>query len=377
MRNAKTLLILAAITVMVVVAAIVSRQESTAIPRQGESLFPKLMADINDTVEVVGASKGNTFTLTRRDGRWVVKERSDYPADADRVQELLVGTAQLRRVEPKTRKPDLYAKLGVEDIDHEKSTSVKIALKNAAGATLAELIVGQSRWSKGDPSQREYYVRLPQDPQAWLVEGQIPEEKSPSKWLDDEVLGLDSARVREVSVTHADGHTVVVRRSDPKEDDFELVGLPKGAEVESVYKINSIGNTLTNLTLDDVKPAAAVSFEKRSGLSVVLKTFDGLAVTMQTTKDDDRTLARFSAAFDPPLMHKKVSDKPQAKTEASSSNNEGKLKTADAVKQEIKKLNNRWEGWAYIVPKYRVDDLAKRKSELIKVSKKSKKTKGG
>ena len=126
MRNGKTLVILGLVTLAVVLATIFTRQESTAIPRQGERLFPQLMANINDTTEVVGVSKNETFTLTRRDGHWVVKEKSDYPADANKVRQLIVGMAQFRRVEPKTRNPELYEKLGVEGINKEAAKSVKI-----------------------------------------------------------------------------------------------------------------------------------------------------------------------------------------------------------------------------------------------------------
>jgi hypothetical protein len=171
MRNGKTLVILGLVTLAVVLAAIFTRQESTAIPRQGERLFPQLMANINNTTEVVGVSKNETFTLTRRDGHWVVKEKSDYPADANKVRQLIVGTAQFQRVEPKTRNPELYEKLGVEGINKEEAKSVKISLKNTSGVALAEFLLGERRWSRGDPSLSEYYVRLPDDPQAWLVEG--------------------------------------------------------------------------------------------------------------------------------------------------------------------------------------------------------------
>lgn len=371
MRNTKTLVILGVVTLAVVLAAVFSRKESTAIPRQGEPLFPNLMASINETAEVVGMSKSETFTLTRRDGRWVVKEKSGYPADTDKVHEFLVGAAQLRRVEPKTRNPDLYHKLGVEDADAKGSESLKISLKNAGGDALAAFILGKGRWSKGDPSLREYYVRLPGNPQAWLVEGKLSDDKSPIRWLDDEILKLDSDRVREVRVTHPNGHRVIVRREQPGDDDYQLVGVPKGATVDPVYAVNSIGNGLTSLTLDDVKPASGVRFKKRTGIAVELKTFDGLWVKMQTMKVGDKNLARFTANFDASLVHEKAQAEKQAKKpEDKEANKEPKLRPPDAVKKEAEELTARWKDWVYVVPQYRIDSLAKKKSELIKSTKK-------
>lgn len=373
MRNGKTLVILGLVTLAVVLAAIFTRQESTAIPRQGERLFPQLMANINDTTEVVGVSKNETFTLTRRDGHWVVKEKSDYPADANKVRQLIVGTAQFRRVEPKTRNPELYEKLSVEGINKEAAKSVKISLKNTSGAALAEFLLGERRWSRGDPSLSEYYVRLPDDPQAWLVEGKIPDDKSPTNWLDDEILELDSARVREVRVTHPDGDKVTVRHSKPSANDYQLLGLPEGAEVEFNYAVNSIGNTLTSLTLDNVKPAPEVRFKNGTGLSVELETFDGLRVQMQTMKDGEDNLAWFSAMFDSSLIHEdERANKETTESADKDAKKKSKLKAPDDVKKEAATLNTRWKDWVYVVPQYRIDSLGKKKSELIKFTKKTK-----
>jgi hypothetical protein len=380
MLGRKTILVLAAVTVVVALAAIFSKQDSSAIPGQGEPLFPELMAQINDARQVSGVSSDGSFTIKRRDNSWVVEEKSNYPADADKVHRLLLGTAQLTRIEPKTRKPEYYARLGVEDVDVAGSTSLKIALKDAGDRTLAALILGTRRPATGNPNLSEYFVRVPDNPQTWLVEGKLPDDKNPINWVDREILELDSKRVREVRVTHANGDKIIVRRPDPSADDFELVGLPKGAEIKDVYAVNSIGNGLTNLSLDDVKPASAVRQDKKkAAMSVEITTFDGLRVTMHTRKNGKENLAWFSAAFDPALVYEdtKVA-KTETGSEAQDAGTQTGLKAADAVKQEAETLNTRWKGWVYVVPQYRVDSVAKKKSDLIKFSKKqgSRKTAG-
>lgn len=372
MRSSQTLVILGLVTLAIVLAAaIFSQRESTGIPNQGEPLFPELMANINETAEVIHVSKDEALTLARHDGRWVVKEKANYPADVDKVHQLLVGTAQLRRVEPKTRKPELYDKLGVEDVDKEGAKSTKILLKNGNGNVLADFILGENRWVTGKPSLRQYYVRLPGDPQAWLVEGNIPDDKSTNHWLDDDILTLDAERVREVKVTHPDGRKVIVRRADPNTKDYQLVGLPKGAEVESASALNSIGNVLTNIVLEDVKPDLQVDFEKRAGLSVELKTFDGLLVTMKTMKDGNNNLARFRATFDASLVHREKASKEKNESDDKGANKKSKLEEPDVVKKEAETLSVRWTGWVYVIPEYRIDILAKEKSHLIKKKKKT------
>ncbi|MFQ5756793.1 MAG: DUF4340 domain-containing protein [Acidiferrobacterales bacterium] len=371
MLGRKTILVLAAVTVVVALSAIFSKQDSGAIPGQGEPLFPQLMAQINDARQVSGVSNDGSFTINRRDDDWVVKEKFDYPADADKVRRLLLGTAQLTRIEPKTRKLEYYARLGIEDVDVAGSTSLKIALKDAGDRTLAELILGTRRPATGNPNLSEYFVRVPDNPQAWLVEGKLPDDKNPINWVDREILELDSKRVREVRVTHANGDKIIVRRPDPSTDDFELVGLPKGAEIKDIYAVNSIGNGLTNLSLDDVKPASAVRQDKKkAAMSVEITTFDGLRIKMRTRKKDKQNLAWFNAAFDPALVYKNAKpEKTETGSEAQNADEQTGLKAVDAVKQEVDTLNARWKGWVYVVPQYRVDSIAKKKSDLIKFSK--------
>lgn len=372
MLGRKTILVLAAVTGVVALAAIFSKQDSSAIPGQGEPLFPELMAQINDARQVSGISGDGSFTIKRRDNGWVVEEKSNYPADADKVHRLLLGTAQLTRIEPKTRKPELYAQLGVEDVDADGSQSLKFTLKNAGGDELADFILGTRRPATGNPNLSEYFVRVPGNPQTWLVEGKLPDDKNPINWVDREILELDSKRVRAVRVTHANGGEIIVRRPDPSADDFELVGLPKGAQIKDVYAVNGIGNGLTNLSLDDVKSASAIRQDKKkAAMSVEITTFDGLRVTMHTRKNGKENLAWFTAAFDPALVYEdtKVA-KTETGSEAQDADEQTGLKATDAVKQEAETLNTRWQGWVYVVPQYRVDSVAKKKSDLIKFSKK-------
>ncbi|MFQ5938411.1 MAG: hypothetical protein ACE5LB_18575, partial [Acidiferrobacterales bacterium] len=167
----------------------------------------------------------------------------------------------------------------------------------------------------------------------------------------------------------------VVQREDPSVDDYELVDLPNGAVVKAQYEVNSIANTLTNLALDDVKPVTDISFHGRQPLSVELTTFDGLRISMQTIKEGKRNFARFQAVFDASLATHGAT----GVSESTAAEQKNRLKTPDDAKKEAAKLAARWKDWVYAVPQYRIDSLAKKKSELFKVGEqdKSEKTSGG
>ena len=355
MRGPRLLAALGALTLVFALAAFFLRQQPATIPQQGQALFPDLLARINDAAQIVLTNRDGGLTLERREGLWVVVDKHAYRADRERVQRLLVGTAQLRRVEPKTRDPERYAEIGVQDVDAKDAKSLKISLKDGAGKTLAEYLLGESRAAKADPAASEYFVRLPSDPQSWLVEGKVPTDSSPVSWLEREILKIDRQRVREVRVRHADGNTLVVRRPSPQAEDYELVGLPKGKQIDYPYAVNSVGDTLADLGLDDVRPAAQLAL-KDPRLRATLVTFDGLRVVMETFKEDGSNLARLQAAFEPP-----PAGPDKLATEAKTV-----LKKPDEVKEEAAMLNARWREWVYVIPQYRVDSLAKKTSELSK-----------
>ena len=367
MRNTKYLVILILVTAAVVLAAVFSRQESNAVSREGQLLFPDFMQVINDSSEIEGVSGAEQFTIALEDNRWVVREKSDYPASLDDVHQLLVGTAQLRRLEQKTSNPDLYPKLGLEGEAAEGTTSLKLTVRETDGDALAELIIGNTRPGKSDASLNEYYVRVPDDSEAWLVQGKLPSHRTANDWLDKELLTLDQERVREARIIHPDGEEVIVRRDNPSINDYELAGLPEGEEIESTYAVNRIATALTNVSLSDVKPASELSFSEGTGLSAELATFDGLRVNIETTQEDDVTYARFSANFDAALAVADEEPKPestdQSDTIPEATEEAPKTETAE---QEARTLNARWQDWAYALPDYLITDLEKTNTDLIK-----------
>ncbi len=118
----KALLILILLTVVVAAAAVIVRKDTNAVAGAGEPLFPALLDNINDITTVVGVGAGETFTLVREGDRWVVSEKQGFPADQDKARQLILGMARLARIEPKTSNPDLYEKIGLDDIHAEDGT---------------------------------------------------------------------------------------------------------------------------------------------------------------------------------------------------------------------------------------------------------------
>jgi hypothetical protein len=371
MRSTKMLSFLAALALALVLVAVWTRKVETPTTVAPDLLFPHLLARVNDISQVHQVRGDAVVTVTRGTSGWAVQEQNGYPADAERVRALLLGLAQLRRVEPKSRNPEHYAQLGLGSETGSVATTVTLM---AGSEKAAELVVGKRRPAKGSDRQ-QLSVRLPDDPQVWLVEGNVPAYKDAAGWLDNRVLKLDRGRIRSVAVAYPDGETVDVSRPDASAKDFHLAGLTTGQEVASPATVNAVATAFADLACDDVKPVAEVDFDGKRSWSATLDTFDGLRVTVATAPVGDKTYARFSAsvgdgaraadaaAAKPPAGDDKAGEEAKAAAPA----------TGQTVQREAESLNARWQGWAYALPPYRVTAIAKHRAELVKKNEPAKK----
>lgn len=379
--KSKTIGLLAGITIVgIMLAVFVNREPSATIPQSGQLLFPDFMSVVNDVNEVVIETKEQTVTLVRGEHAWGVKEKAGYRADVEKVKQAIVGLADLRIHEPKTKNPELYDRLGLQDSNQEGSLSKTVTVKTADNPEVAKLVVGNQKPAKGNPRMSDIYVRKPGDSQTWLVMGNMPLETVPSEWLDKEVTALTTKRVRQVTVTHPKGDTLHLSKEKPEDLDFRMDSIPAGFKVSSQFNVNNVVGTLVQLSLEDVKPLAEVDFSGKPGVSAILETFDGLRLHVHTTKQNETVFAKFSAEFDVSLIQTPEPEtKPEdtQKADGAEGEKEGKdtgvktpekeslLNKPEEVQKEVELLNQRVNGWAYALPSFRVENFSKLKKDLI------------
>ena len=368
MRGARSILILAAVTAIVVGAVLSVDRESSTAARSGEIVFPGLLDQVNSVVRVRVTGNEGKFTLTQDRDTWVVEEKERYAADPDRVHKLLLGAAGMKRVEPKTSNPELYPKLWLEDPSSKDAKSVRFVLENASDAELANWVLGDRRPSKSDASRTELYIRVADDPLAWLVEGSVPGGQKIIDWLDRPVARIDRERLRAVEVVHADGTVIAVNKSLPADADFALRDIPADREADSQYRINDIGRFLEDLRFEDVAPSSSLDFAGSLDKQVQATTFDGLRVHLETVMRDGEAWAQLRAEFDEGLVEKSEDAAEASKDEAGAAPGDtpGSLRSADEVRAEAERLNARWKGWAYELPSFKRDYIAKRMDELTR-----------
>ncbi|MEO8324677.1 MAG: DUF4340 domain-containing protein, partial [Nitrospirota bacterium] len=351
-----------------------------------------LLSGVNDVNELIVETKDETVTLVREESTWQVKEKAGYRADVEKVKQILIGLAELRILEPKTKNPELYDRLGLQDKEQEGSLSTTVTLKTPKNPEAAMVILGNQRPAKGNPRMSEIYVRKPGDPQTWLTKGNLPLEKVAGEWLDKEITALTTKRVHRVTVTHPGGETLLLSKEKPEDLDFQLDSIPAGSNVASQFNVNNVVGTLVQLPLEDVKEEQEVNFQNHTGVTALLETFDGLRLHVQTAKQEDKIYGKFSAEYDPNLVRpvdvtpssEKVETVPaqdSAQDEKATKSQEEKptiekqgkpspkvdsvLKKPEEVQKEVEAFNQRVQGWAYELPSFRVENFSKAKRDFL------------
>ncbi len=362
MRKLPSTIFLAVVTLAVVAAAVLLPQRSShSIRGSGELLFPDLLPRLQDVTRIRVHNSSGAFELARTEQQWLVATQDNYTADQDRIHRLLIGIAGLVRIEPLTRKAERYSQLGLQAPAASGGSALKFELLDNAQQHVAALLVGNRRHTTGG---ERLYVRVGDDPQAWLVEGKLPDNRDMIDWLSRDIIALQRDRIRDVRIQHASGEHLFVFRLDPFSEDYMLEGLPANKTLKGQWHVNDIGRFLEELRFISVQPhssAAAVAAETR----LTITTFDGLRVRVGITKHAEKLLARLSALADPTL-HQKLTPPAAADTSADGSHQQALAaqRSFAEVEAETAALNRLWGKWLYGLPEYKFDYINKTLSDL-------------
>ncbi|WP_455374846.1 DUF4340 domain-containing protein [Kaarinaea lacus] len=374
MRNRKHLTVLALAAVIFIIATIFTESTDNDLTGAGSPFFPDLLAKANDVSMIKIQRNAGTLTLERNQEMWQVKENNGYPADINKVRELVLGVSNLLKVEPKTRKPENYERIGLQDISKNDSTAVRVTLNAGAENVVADVIIGNNKASHADNSKMSYYIRRADDPQSWLVDGKLPDKWEAKDWLDINIFEIDRARIKQVVVDHQDGEKVYIHRADSSVRDFTLDSLKPGEQVTAPFEVNNIATTFTKMTFDDVVSEKESGAESTPVYTARLTTFDGLVLTFQPYKKGDMHLVKYSASFDQAAANSTANttaaegsqETATGDTKATPAKPAVKTMSADEVKQEVEKYNAVWKGWMYQLPEFRIKNIGKKKADLLK-----------
>jgi hypothetical protein len=338
MQQRRLIPLAAATAVLVALAAVALATGGYGVSRAEPDAraLPGLANKLGQVASVDVQGNGLNLTFVRDGDNWLVAQKGDYPAAAGKVRRIVLALADMTLVEPKTRKPDLYPRLEVEDPGNGKSTLVSV--KDKAAAVLAKLIVGKERYDRLGAGNDGVYVRTPGDPQSWLARGSLDFSDDMANWLDRRIVDIPDNRVARVSLTQADGTTLVLSRTAPT-GKFAVVGAPTSAKYKDETALGEPAMALETLDLDDVQPAAKLPVPDKGTTAASYTTFDGLTVTLKLFQHDHKNWIAVAAT--------------------------GSGKAA----AEAGKIDGRVRHWVYAIPSYKAKMIETKLADLIEPAK--------
>ncbi|HEY6482080.1 MAG TPA: DUF4340 domain-containing protein [Steroidobacteraceae bacterium] len=326
------LLLVVGLLVIAFAVWVASRRHLERNTLTGDLVLPGMQAALNSVSEVrLSKGDGTRTELAKGASGWTVVQRQ-YPADSGKVRKLLLELAALKVVEEKTRTPENYPLLGVEDVTSPKATGTEVEAITP-GKTFA-IIIGKSSSAKSG------FVRVNKALQSLLASPLITLDADPRQWLDRTLLDIPQERIQEVSVHPAQGPAYSASRATKEQSDFTVAGIPKGRELSNPMAADPIAGSLGGLMLEDVQkapatPATTAAPAERS--HATFKTFDGLQVELVGHKDGTRSLISVSVAS-----------------------------SAKATQAEAAALSARVNGWEFEIPSYKYDGLYRPLEDLLK-----------
>lgn len=357
----------AVVAVALIAAAlfVLWREQSsgTAPARLGERLLPAFPAA--DVAKVVITRGKDRATLVRGSGgAWTVEERG-YPAEEDRVRDLLLKMRELKiaQVEPvaAAQRPRLeLADPGAE------GGATQVEFFDAAGKSVGQLLVGKAYLRRagadtaGVPAGR--YVLVKGDETSALMVGDtLPDlVAQPVPWLARAFLRID--RARSVSVAGPDGAPLWAIERDSDQGRWRFSDSRPGAPDEA--KANQVARVFEAMGFTDVVGPMSAHAGKLDGASTVtITTFDGF-----------RYEAKIGGPATPEQRHFAVTvagTPPAARTPAPDEKAEDLEKLDQAFAERAKQLEERlarekgFEQWVYLVSTRVVEALLQPRDRLL------------
>jgi len=345
--------ILLAVTVVaaLAVALLIPQDAGKENGEEAGLLLPGVEERINSVTEVsIQGGAGVDVTLRRAADHWAIVELAGYPADFDRLRQLLADLAQASVLEPKTDNPAYYERLGVQDPSEDAPGAVKVAL--GLGEQRPAVIVGKT--ASGRDGQ---YVRREGEARSLLIDRELEVPTEPVEWAVREVANVVSGDVAEVEIIHPDGSWILASKPSAAATDFVLENLPDGREVISSWTVNSLGGALASLRMDSVAPASGEAPEE--AVRFRLLTFPGIEYTGRAWQDEAGHWIRIGSAI-PAADAGHEAGEPV-------SGGAGEAATDDAdLLAESEAFNRRVSGWSFLIPEYKYANLTKRLDQLLK-----------
>jgi Domain of unknown function (DUF4340)/Protein kinase C terminal domain len=361
------LLLLVAAAIVVGLGGIyfqISRSAAWNESKTDRSVFQNLA--INDVTKIQIRSSASTVTLEKKGAEWRVAERADYPADFEKIRDLIKTLWSLRAGQEMQVGPSQFGRLKVLPPGQGSDTGIEIDLKGEKEANIASLIVGKSVDRSDNATGAAASGRFVFSPavkdRVYLVSETFfsIDPLSVGPWLDKTfIVPGDLKEIDQAAWSNNPGWKII--RDDPKAD-WRLENLQLGEALDKSFA-QSVSNFSPSFT--DVRPASTSPDE--TGLNdpfqIRIKAFDGFTYDLLVGKQGPDKTRYIQVRVSADLPSVRTPDPKESQEDKKKKDEEFDKRNAD-LKQRLEK-EKRFEKWVFLVPDWSLEQILKRRNEIV------------
>lgn len=331
---------------------------------------------VNDVAEIRIRGGANELVLAKTEGRWVVRQRANFPASFSEISDFLRKLAELKPGDPVEIGQSQLGRLELLDPEKGTNAATRVEFKNKDGKVLAAVLLGKKYMRKnpsagpmggGEWPEGRYLMVAGDLGSVCLVKEVFSNvEPKPESWLDREFFKVEKVKSVSFVSTNAAHSWKISRETEAGE--WKMSNLATNESLDTV-KASSAASSLAFPSFSDVLEKGAKPEE--TGLdhpsTVILETFDGFTYTLKFGKpsaDGNNYPMSFAVAFQPVQKER---------TPGKDEKPEDKERLDKEFKDNLKKLQDKFEKekqfekWDYLISKWSVEPLIKPRPEMLAV----------
>lgn len=370
----KTLAIL--LVVLAVLTGLVFVVFMQRSPRQvkrelGAPLVKNLPA--NDIASVTILDAGDEgVQLARIENRWVVENRFGYPADFQKITKFVrkLRDAKIGRSFEATKEvlEHLHLKDPADKNTPEEEKGTVVMLADAKGNPLVRMLMGEPmKGGQGGMFPEGQYILLGNRKTVYLVNKEFEGlGKSPSDWLEKDLIDVKAEDVREVVCLDPDGKTIrFAFRRPAKGKDLEQVHPAAGKEIKQT-SLNRLAGALSALRLEDVLDPARkeVSIGMEDSAKLEYRLFNGMIYDLYPGRKCGKTdtcYLKIEARYE--------NDGPMSESSGKGAHDKKKEDAGEQMEQQAGNLSKKFGRWIYKLPQWKHEALVTDLESLLEKGK--------
>ncbi len=255
----------------------------------GDTLFASFPAAVIAHIEITGAD--GSVTLVKKDGKWTVAQRENYPANAVNVNEFIRALAELKITRSLEAGPSFAPRFGMDEASTKpEDRGLTATFKDASGKELAKVSLGKNIEGSQDASPMGAmpvgrYIRNHADESGFYAVNEMFFSVSAdvTRWLAEEFIAPD--KIKSVSLSQKGSEAVAWKLvRDAENAEFRLEGLKLG-EALSSENVAPIKSLFSFARFEDVVTTAAAGerADAAGQRNAIIETFDGFIYKLTIT----------------------------------------------------------------------------------------------